>query len=83
MNITSNELAVLNALRTNDFSDGEPGAWIWANCINCASKPSGLDGKALSAVVGSLYGKGLAEPDGQEGRDACIRLTRAGIAACA
>jgi hypothetical protein len=83
MNVTSKELAVLNALRTNEFGDGEEGAWVWANCINCASKPSGLEGKALSAVVGSLYEKGLAEPDGNTGRDACIRLTEEGIKACA
>lgn len=81
MNITTNELAVLNALSNNHFGDGEPCVWIWSNCINQSSKPSGLEGKSLSGVVSSLCSKGLAEVDGNTGRDACIRLTPAGVAA--
>lgn len=80
MNITENEMKVLLALLNNHFAN-EPGEWIWANCINDSKKPSGLEGKNLSAVVGSLYKKKLAELDGTSGRDACIRLTDAGIAA--
>lgn len=82
MNLTTNELAVLNALNSNYFS-GEPGDWVWSNCINDSNKPSGLEGKALGGVVSSLCQKGLAEQDGNTGREACIRLTPAGIAALA
>lgn len=81
MNITANERLVLRALRTNDFGNGTQGDWLWSDCINDAREPSGITGSALGGVVSSLCEKGLAETDGNKGRDACIRLTEAGWAA--
>lgn len=82
MNVTQNELAVLKALNGNFFSN-ESCDWVWSNCINDSNAPSGIEGKTLSGVVSSLCAKGLAEVDGNTGRDACIRLTEAGLAAIA
>ena len=76
--MTTNENAVLLAIAFNDFGDG-PGTDIWADCINDSSKPSGIEGKALSGVVASLAKKGLIYCSGK-GRDAYIRITEEGIA---
>lgn len=81
MNITANELAVLKALNSNHF--GSAGEWVWSNCINDSSSPSGIEGKALSGVVSSLCSKGLAQVDGNTGREACVRITPEGVAALA
>lgn len=78
MTTTQNETAVILALATNDFGN-QAGDWVWANSINDARKPSGIEGKALSGVVSSLVQKGLVETDGNTGRDACVRLTETGL----
>jgi hypothetical protein len=75
--ITANETAVLLSIAHNYFGDG-PGTEIWADCINDSSKPSGIEGKALSGVVASLAKKGLIVCSGNS-RDAGIRITESGI----
>lgn len=79
MNVTTNEMKVLRALITNFYSssEGEP---TWSDVINDASEPSGLKGKALAGVCGSLAAKGLVTTGG-EGRDSYIALTAAGCEA--
>jgi len=79
MNTTTNEIAVLKSVAANHF--GGPGEWVWSNCINESGAPSKLEGKALSGTVSSLCQKGLLEQDGNTGREACVRITEAGIAA--
>jgi hypothetical protein len=87
MTITTNERAVLLALVDNHFHDGNQGEdekcgqWLWANCINDSTSPSGIDGKALSGVVSNLVQKGLVVTDGNKGREACVRLTPSGYRA--
>lgn len=83
MAITDNERKVLAAIKHNYFAAGNFGddaPWIWSDCINDSDKPSGIEGKTLSGICGSLATKGLVETDGHK-RDACIRLTKAGIEA--
>lgn len=85
MYVTTNEYRVLRALLTNFFSaNGSAAASayeacceIWSDSINDASEPSGLTGKALSGVCGSLAAKGLVRTGGY-GRDSYIVLTSAG-----
>lgn len=80
MTTTYSEKKVLRALLTNYFGDGVPSALIWADSINDAKEPSGIEGKALAAVCSNLVQKGLVV--GQDrGRDAVIRLTPAGVEA--
>jgi DNA-binding MarR family transcriptional regulator len=80
MTITSNELKVLRALYTNNFTDDDPMGEAWADCINDAKEDSGIEGKALSGVCANLSAKGLTQSGGK-GRDRWIRLTPAGLAA--
>jgi DNA-binding MarR family transcriptional regulator len=80
MTITSNELKVLRALYTNNFTDGDPMGEAWADCINDAKEASGIEGKTLSGVCANLSAKGLTQSGGK-GRDRWIRLTPAGLAA--
>lgn len=67
--ITRNEHKVLRAILTNDFQAGG----TWANCINDASEPSGIEGKALAGVVSSLAKKGLLICGGR-GSDATVQF---------
>ncbi len=76
--ITDNEKRVLRAILTNCFHDGTQGEDkitnpVWSNCINDADEPSGLEGKSLSGVCGSLAQKGMIGTN-----DECIWLTKAG-----
>lgn len=80
INVTTNEAAVLKSLFNNNFGDA-PGDWVWANCINDSRTPSGLENRDLSGTFASLCKKGLAESDGLQGRDRCVRLTKSGIEA--
>lgn len=88
MNVTTSEMKVLRALMTNYFSTNgadaasyeEASADIWSDSINDAAEPSGLTGKALAGVCGSLASKGLVRTGG-EGRDSYIALTLAGYEA--
>jgi len=81
MNITPNERAVLDALATNHFGQ-DVGDLVWANCINDADRPSGIEGKALSGVCASLSRKELISCEGY-GDDACVSLTTRGVLALA
>ena len=74
--LTTNEVRVLRALRTNFYGDEGEYA-TWANCVNDANEPSGLTGKTLSGVIASLSKKGLVDCEGA-GRDATICLTDEG-----
>lgn len=55
--LTANEVAVLKSLANNYYGDGQGGVWSWA--VNDSDTPSGIEGKALSGVVGSLAKKGV------------------------
>jgi hypothetical protein len=56
-NLTENEHAVLKALYNNAYGEKGDGVWAWA--VNDSHEPSGITGKSLSGVVGSLCKKGL------------------------
>ena len=87
--ITSNEAAVLRAIATNCFNVlnyGIPTCYeeanneIWADLINDAEFPSGIEGKALSGVCGSLSKKGLIQSfAGFEAGESTIMMTREGF----
>lgn len=82
MTATANEAAVMRSIATNSYNDmnyGSPscykeaGSDIWKELINDAGMPSGIEGKALSGICGSLATKGFTRSDSE-----CIRLTEAG-----
>jgi len=77
MNLTENEIKVLNAICHNFYGDG-PGDHIWSDSINDSHKPSGIEGKALSGVVSSLTQKGMVETGGDK-KDATCWVTEAGM----
>jgi hypothetical protein len=83
---TQKERAVLRAILTNFYTSANgrvPASFdafdscVWANAINDANEPSGIEGRALSGVVASLVAKKLARSDGE-----CVSLTKAGYEAC-
>lgn len=85
--ITENEAKVLRAIATNCFNVlnyGIPSSyedasnWVWTDCLNDAKFPSGIEGKSLSGVCGSLSKKGLIESDDCPGEES-ILLTEAGF----
>jgi hypothetical protein len=87
MTITASEAAVLRAIATNCFNAmnyGVPSCYeeanhdIWTNCLNDAKYPSGIEGKALSGVCGSLSKKDMIDSDGY-GREATMRMTESGF----
>jgi len=73
IHITDNERKVLTSLQHNDYEDG---TWSWA--INNSSKPSGIEGPALSGVVSSLVKKGLVTSDEYDHGENVICITQAG-----
>lgn len=75
--LTDSETKVLKALRDNHYGEGE---CTWAFDVNHSESPSGITGKALAAVIGSLQKKGLISCEG-EGRDAAIWTKPAGTEA--
>ena len=79
MKLTDKERRVWRAICTNDYWNGRIGdGAIWANGINDAAEPSGITGRALSALVKSLVAEGLIESQGR-GRDAVIMITERGM----
>jgi hypothetical protein len=86
MTITSSEAAVLRAIATNCFNAmnydvpscyEEANADIWTNCLNDAKYPSGIEGKALSGVCGSLTKKDMIVSY-DSGRDSTMCMTESG-----
>lgn len=82
--VTASELLVLKAVFYNYFSpsngrglETDIDAQIWSDCINDSAKPSGIEGKALSALVSTLSQKGFLWSAGS-GRDRCVGVSRAG-----
>jgi len=85
--ITQNEAAVLRAIATNCYNVmnyGNPSCYeeanqeIWTNLINDAEYPSGIEGKSLSGVCGSLARKGLILSF-EGGKDSTIMMTEEGF----
>ena len=86
--ITANEAAVLRSIATNCYNVmnyGVPSCYeeanqeIWTNLLNDAEFPSGLEGKTLSGVCGSLAKKGLTKSfTGFEAGEATIMMTKEG-----
>jgi len=74
--ITDSEYAVLQSLYNNHYGDHGSCTWAWA--VNHSEKPSGIEGKALSGVVGSLCKKGLYKADNCKGNDAGLWSTELG-----
>lgn len=87
--LTKSEAWVLRAIATNCYNElnyGIPTTYeecrnpIWSECINDATYPSLVEGKALSGVCGSLSRKGFVTADGK-GDDASIAMTKTGFEA--
>lgn len=78
-NVTDLEADAIQAIGNNDFTDGDPTAWVWSNCV--AQECKTVKAKQLPGVISSLVKKGLAETDGNSGKDACVRLTETGVVA--
>lgn len=60
----------LNGAMPSEFSQLD---WVWADEV--------IENAADKGTFTSLINAGLAEHDGNEGRDACVRLTQSGYAA--
>lgn len=82
--VTHAEMLVLKAVFFNHFSpsngqgkETDIDEAIWSDCINDSAKPSGIEGKALSALVSTLCQKGFMRSSGS-GQDRCVSVTRAG-----
>jgi hypothetical protein len=78
--VTDKQRAVLRALLHNVFHDATPldaraEVQVWANLINDSEAPSGIEGKALGAIIASLVKRELVSTDGEG-----ICLTLAGHA---
>lgn len=80
--MTNNEFKVLRAIATNCFAPTnyaspesfDETAPVWSDSINDAGEPSGIEGKALSGVCGSLAAKGFVNTGEDD-----IALTQAGF----
>lgn len=70
---TELEARYLAAIATDDYTDGDPTAWVWS------WSPAQGFGKQAGGIAASLCKKGLAEVDGLDGDEACIRLTEEGL----
>tara|TARA_R110002020_G_scaffold130222_2_gene291399 strand:- start:248 stop:562 length:315 start_codon:yes stop_codon:yes gene_type:complete len=88
MKLTESETKVLIALATNHYGglDDHDPTWSaccvgWRDSINDSSFPSGIEGKALSGVVGSLSKKGLLTSEWYENDLYSLWLTKEGVAA--
>jgi hypothetical protein len=77
-NLTKTETECLYGIFGSDFQDGRHPVnnWIWTWSGNTFSSP-----RAYAGAVSSLVKKGLAQTDGQKGKDACVALTAEGWAA--
>ncbi len=85
MSITEKEAKMLRNIAENSYGDGDPSAWVWADCLDCG--PEHLDRASHGGLIASLVKKGLAESDGAgycryEKRDmTCVSLTELGLVA--
>jgi DNA-binding MarR family transcriptional regulator len=77
-NLTESEIAVLRSLANNHYGDKGDGVWSWA--VNHSDTPSGITGKALSGVMGSLAKKGLITSEEYERNEDVIWMTDEGKA---
>lgn len=76
MILTENEHAVMRSLANNHY--GDRGDGVWSNSINDSSTPSGLSGKTLSGVIGSLCKKGLISSQEYERNEDVIWMKASG-----
>lgn len=72
-NLTEYEMKVMKSLKMNDYGNDGDGVWSWA--VNHSLCPSGIEGKSLSAVVGSLVKKGIYVSDEYERGEQVLWLT--------
>jgi hypothetical protein len=77
--LTDNEQKVLKSLANNNYGDYGDGVWSWA--VNDSQCPSGIEGNALSGVVGSLVKKGLFRSEEYERNEWVLWRTEAGLEA--
>ena len=76
--LTANEIAVLKALANNCYGDKGDGVWSWA--VNDSTTPSGIEGKSLSGVIGSLCKKGYIVSEEYERNEDVIWMREPGRA---
>lgn len=77
-NLTDNEKAVMKALANNHY--GDKGDGVWSSAVNDSNQPSGIEGKALSGVVGSLCKKGYISSEEYERKEWVIYMNPLGAA---
>jgi hypothetical protein len=77
-NLTPNETLVLKSLYFNAYGEKGDGVWSWA--VNDSHAPSGLTGKVLSGVVGSLCKKGIIRSEYYDKNEDVIWTTDVGKA---
>ena len=78
--ITANEKSMIINLATNDYGNGEPGAQVWSNCLECGDLGEFIPAKGFGGVVASLVKKGLASCTGYgKTEDDVTWLTEAGV----
>jgi hypothetical protein len=75
--VTENEFNMIMNIAENNFSN-QPGDTIWANSL--ADGPNGefINKLSFPGIISSLSKKGLVKTWGR-GKDACVKLTEAGI----
>lgn len=66
--IAYSEYQPLNGDHPDSFDQTD---WVWANCV--------IESAADKGTFTSLVNAGLAEHNGHEGEDACVRLTERGF----
>ena len=83
--ITLKEARMLRNIAENDYANGEPSAWVWADCLDCG--PEELNPASRGGLIASLIKKGLAHSDHAgwckvDKRDqTCVCLSEAGLEA--
>lgn len=88
-NVTEKQYKVLRAILTNYYTplngdigtaEQHVGGGVWSRLINDAREPSGMEGRTLSGVCGTLVQAGYATTNGT-GKEQTIALTQAGYEA--
>jgi hypothetical protein len=74
VNITEKEAAMLRNIAENDYANGDPSAWVWADCLECG--PEHLPVASHGGLIASLSKKNLVDSD-----EGCVALTEQGLSA--
>lgn len=76
--ITEKERQMIFNIGKNCYTDGDPGAEVWADCL-WDNGPYSMEPTSVPGIVGSLVKKGLVHSGGERAEDACVQLTEKGL----